>query len=662
VTLELISNAPMFSLQFNVTVVNTNPLGPSIPVGNFSFASGLRKPIPGTTPVIYEPIPPYMFIGDASDPPPPGQIVSYNGTNFVDLEVASETNGIGLLAVGWLERSGIGATNLFDTKSQDLIQFSQAHDTFFLQANGRILLGSYGFVVPTNSGQTYQIQIGRPSATTDGVGDPGSSIYIATPTNGSLAGGTVNSIKDVTLGQLKYIAGDSAPFHWFNAGDFGNTNLDASDVAQVFQTAVYSYNAPLAGSDFEDSMNSSGALGVMDSDPDSPYDGYYTNAGPLTVLQLNDLFNGDYTTMDQMAFGDTNSDGTANLDVSDVYVTFIRSEDPNRTWYRRFWLDGVRVAETVPNVFNPETLKQSPGGKSPLADPSNPTPLSITNTPLVNFTAGDFQATPGEQISIPVTASIFGSYPLRVLMLNISVVPLDGSPALTTPISFTLNPPFNNTSDYNPDASGLKASSGNGNYAIALLPVQFPIPQTLGVSNNAVIGTLTITIPANATSSSAYAVHFDHASGSPNGVVSFPKTTLTGLITLSDRSSSYYNDGIPDSWRLRYFGTIYNELSVSNADADGTGMNNWQKYLAGLDPTDPNSKFVVGTDQSVAQGPQDKVIYWPSVSGKTYVIERSTTLFPSDWIPVSTNNGTGGYMEIHDTSGGKNDFYRVSTQ
>src|ERR1035441_1871221 len=47
--------------------------------------------------------------------------------------------------------------------------------------------------------------------------------------------------------------------------------------------------------------------------------------------------------------------------------------------------------------------------------------------------------------------------------------------------------------------------------------------------------------------------------------------TLTGLILLSDRSASIYGDGIPDSWRLRYFGTVNNILSQAAADADGDG-------------------------------------------------------------------------------------------
>jgi hypothetical protein len=234
-------------------------------------------------------------------------------------------------------------------------------------------------------------------------------------------------------------------------------------------------------------------------------------------------------------------------------------------------------------------------------------------------------------------------------MLNITVVPLDGSPSLATPVTFSpgtaLGTPYTTDSiDYN-------------NYAAVWLDSTIA-----GISNSATIGTLTVTIPANATSLSAYAIHFDHASGSPNGLASFPKHTLTGLITLSSRNTSTYNDGIPDSWRLRYFGTVYNLLSVSNADADGTGVNNWQKYVAGLNPTDPTSKLTAGLDQPMAQSQQDSVIDWPSMSGKQYVIQRSSALFPAVWTPIYTNNGTGGYMEIHDSPTNKFRYYRVSVQ
>jgi hypothetical protein len=349
------------------------------------------------------------------------------------------------------------------------------------------------------------------------------------------------------------------------------------------------------------------------------------------------MFNGDDTSINLMPFGD------GVLDVSDVYVTFRRSLDPSLTWYRRFWTNGVLAAEPTVNGTTASVSQPAAQPKAPESASSG----SSASQAQVNFSAGDALVSAGQTLQIPITAQVFGAYPLRILMLNLDVQPLDGSPALATPVQFTPNPVLG--------APAISSSTDNGNYAAAWLNSQIS-----GLTSNAVIGTLTVTIPTNATSASAYDVVFTHASGSPNGVVSFPRHIHTGLITLADRSTSYYGDRIPDSWRLRYFGTIYNLLSQEHADADGDGVNNWSEYIAGTDPTDPTSylKMSGSTDPAT----QNHVIQWPSVLGKTYLIQSSTRLFGGSWSNISTNVGTGGTMQFTDPQTGGALFYRVQVQ
>jgi hypothetical protein len=637
VTLSLLPGTRMYSLQFNVTVTNAGP-NPGTPVvpGAFGFATMLEKPDPAN-PGYFIKIPTAMALDSASTNPSPvvpDSAFVYNNQWFESLQFIN-TN-INLIGVGWLER--FTKTNLYDTTLHDLIKYSMAHDTLFDEDDGKVVLGGYAFLVPfapgtTLPGQTYQIKIGRPSATSDGIGVPGSDVFIAAPTNGSLAAGAINAIKTVTTGQRKYVVGDVYPFRWFNAGDFGKDYLVNADVMQVFQSAIYGLNYPPLGSDFFDAMDSCGAeyidLGHGYLEVDTPL---------VSPAELNPLFNGNDTTINQIAFGD------GVLDVCDVYVTFRRSLDPSLTWFRRFWtnngITAFRAAEST-------TLNQSMGlatGPTPAEGAAAMALATSPDQPAVSFTATDFVASAGQTRQIPITAKILGAYPLRVLMLSLTVAPLDGSPALTSPVQFTPNPALGPlyTSD----------TVGNGKYAGVWLNSGIP-----GLTSNAPIGTLTVTIPATASGNAAYAVHFDHASASPNGLASFPKQARTGLITLSDRSASSFNDGIPDSWRLRYFGTINNLLSQAGADADGDGATNLQESKADTDPNDAASVLRLRSSRGQTQ---DFVIRWPTIADKRYVVERAPTLYGPAWTPVLTNTGTGFDIECHDPNpGAASGFYRV---
>ncbi|HTS19276.1 MAG TPA: LamG-like jellyroll fold domain-containing protein [Verrucomicrobiae bacterium] len=67
---------------------------------------------------------------------------------------------------------------------------------------------------------------------------------------------------------------------------------------------------------------------------------------------------------------------------------------------------------------------------------------------------------------------------------------------------------------------------------------------------------------------------------------------------LASNNYSTYNDGIPDWWRVKYFGaTTTNEHSCASCDPDGDGYSNLQEYLAGTDPT------VIGYHTSFTNNP-----------------------------------------------------------
>jgi len=135
---------------------------------------------------------------------------------------------------------------------------------------------------------------------------------------------------------------------------------------QVFQSAVYALNSPPPGSDFFDSMDSCGRFYVQNPN------GYLTAAA--LVSNPNALFDGNDTTINQIAFGD----GT--LDVCDVYVTFRRSLDPSLTEFRRFWTNGVLGAEIISGGL--------PGASI--------TPLALANPPSLSFASADYPATAGQ--------------------------------------------------------------------------------------------------------------------------------------------------------------------------------------------------------------------------------------------------------------------------
>ena len=253
---------------------------------------------------------------------------------------------------------------------------------------------------------------------------------------------------------------------------------------------------------------------------------------------------------------------------------------------------------------------------------------------------------PGQSLAVPVQAEITGDYPIRVLTLNLNVVPLNGAPALIQPVQFV-------------PASGLgqptlTSTLGPDNYAAAWLD-----NTVAGVKGTNLIGTLLISIPAAAAADGAYKVEFEHISASPNGLGLFPKIVQDGILMPGSATASSWGDGIPDAWRLRYFGSIAEQLSRADADPDGDGISNWSEFKAGTDPLNKNSALrLLATHGESKTGVG---LRWPTVTSKVYVVECSPSLGANSWNVISARMlGSGGEAEFTDTRVlNKAQFYRV---
>jgi hypothetical protein len=148
--------------------------------------------------------------------------------------------------------------------------------------------------------------------------------------------------------------------------------------------------------------------------------------------------------------------------------------------------------------------------------------------------------------------------------------------------------------------------------------------------------------------------HYRLSGGNSAGAASGADKTFTTAAFLDSDG-----DGMPNDFEMAN-GLDPNNSADAILDSDGDGMTNLQEYLAGTNPRNATSVLRVS---SVQQSGGDVVVSFPSVMGKTYMVEQATDL-SGPWSLLSDHIvGTNDVLNVIDVEAAdeaQRRFYRVT--
>jgi hypothetical protein len=477
-----------------------------------------------------------------------------------------------------------------------------------MEGSGVVVMLHLAIPTTVTLGQSYSLSVLYPSGTSDG---EQSSVVLFPMTNQTL-----------TITDPPYMVGDSSPSTGYNAGQFGNGELDNSDVNNAIYASA-GIRVPPSDSDIYNSMDA--------WPPDSAGHG---GDGFIRLL--------DWETILARSLGG---------------VPIYPGLDTNN--YIRFWATGDigypshALVDWLPG--GPPVLLSLDSAQS-LAG-SGPTKLGLSNSPpgLVWFCQAGVNsgiitnAIPGNTYSLPVSVNVLPGYSLSALQFRAVVTGSSGAPAVT---SIQFNPAAGV-----PSPQVLHGLSGNDKVDVWAFGA---FPEVLQNSNY--LGTISFQVPIGAGADSSYALHFSGVDGAPDSATEYEFESHPGYVWVM--SAAQQPPSITsDEWKIAFFGSLTNSQAGDNVDADGDGALNWQEYLAGTNPTNALSCLKFSSASLSSNGVSGVAINWLTAPGKTYLLQTSAALGGANWTAINTNSGDGNeYQFIVTNFSGKARFYQILLQ
>ncbi len=445
-------------------------------------------------------------------------------------------------------------------------------------------------IPPTSShNQKYEIQVLFPSGTTDGQQRP----VRMSPLDKRTITITTNQ---------SYVVGDSAIANWYNAGEFGNTNINNNDVNSAFHAS----------------------LGLF-----TPY--------PFTdVFDAMDAFPED-------SASSVGGDGQIRfLDWQIILQRSLRLSGLN--WSRSWSANGVRIARAA---------SLSSAANSPADSLTDPSGRAAWVRQARVQAEGVENAMPGTSVRVPIRVQVSPGHKLKGLQIRALVQPNGGAPGLEAPAQFVPHNALPSPISLQGLQDGLRINEIVGAWSLVQNPFSAPL------QNDLVLGFLQFAVPATARAGQSYTVRFSNVDGAPDlqtqyDLESLPATVWIGTRALGEPAT------ISDEWKRRFFGSLTNPWAEAGADPDGDGVANAQEYLSGSDPIQLRFHRLDPAQKEILSWPGLK-LRWFGESGKRYSVESSSDL--QKWASVAERLGSGQVEEIA-PQGDRNEvrFYRLKVQ
>ncbi|MEI7941474.1 MAG: thrombospondin type 3 repeat-containing protein, partial [Verrucomicrobiota bacterium] len=295
--------------------------------------------------------------------------------------------------------------------------------------------------------------------------------------------------------------------------------------------------------------------------------------------------------------------------------------------WARAWSPGGNLVDV------PTTLTAA---KATVIQPKSASPWPWYRQALIGAVSTG-NAVAGSTARVPVYVKLSDGATLSGVQFRVAVTPQGGAPALTQAPQLARAPGVPGPTlqqSFNAGEVGFGWSLGSLNY--------------LSRSSN-FLGWVSFTIPATAQSGQTYSVSFANADGAPNLSVQYDFESRSAVVAVGGSASPA--SICSDEWRIHFFGSRANPSAGDLADADGDGVPNWREYLAGTDPTDPNSRLQLSGVASPAGKAQSQLAHhWLTAPGKAYEVQWASNLSGGWWSTLATVSGDGTVASCSDTN------------